>query len=100
MFTGLIETTGTVLSLTPSDGATRLILAAPALAGRWRTGDSIAVNGVCLTAIPLPEPTHFAADLAGETLARTTLPSDLAPNAEDVRITGYLHDPWANVSNP
>jgi riboflavin synthase len=75
MFTGLIETTGTVVSLTPSDGATRLVLAAPALAGRWRTGDSIAVNGVCLTAIPLPDPLHFAADLAGETLARTTLGS-------------------------
>jgi diaminohydroxyphosphoribosylaminopyrimidine deaminase/5-amino-6-(5-phosphoribosylamino)uracil reductase len=29
---------------------------------------------------------------------RTTFPSDLAPNAEDVRITGYLHDPWANSS--
>jgi riboflavin synthase len=75
MFTGLIETTGTVISLTPTEGATRLILAAPALAGRWRTGDSIAVNGVCLTAIPLSDPTHFAADLAGETLARTTLGS-------------------------
>jgi riboflavin synthase len=75
MFTGLIETTGTVISLTPTDGATRLILDAPTLAGRWRTGDSIAVNGVCLTAIPLPEPTQFAADLAGETLARTTLGS-------------------------
>ncbi|HSY35158.1 MAG TPA: riboflavin synthase [Acidobacteriaceae bacterium] len=75
MFTGLIETTGTVVSLTPTGGATRIVLAAPALAGRWRTGDSIAVNGVCLTAIPLPEPTHFAADLAAETLARTTLGS-------------------------
>ena len=73
MFTGLIETTGTLVSRTPTDGATRIILAAPALAGRWRTGDSIAVNGVCLTAIPLEEPTHFAADLAGETLVRTTL---------------------------
>jgi riboflavin synthase len=75
MFTGLIEATGTVLSLTPTAGATRLVLAAPMLAGRWRTGDSIAVNGVCLTAIPLPEPTYFAADLAAETLARTTLAS-------------------------
>jgi riboflavin synthase len=80
MFTGLIETTGNVLSITPTDGATRLVLAAPELAGRWHTGDSIAVNGVCLTAIPLPEPTHFAADLAGETLARTTLGS-LSPDA-------------------
>jgi riboflavin synthase len=82
MFTGLIEATGTVVSRTPTDGATRLILSAPALAGRWRTGDSIAVNGVCLTAIPvedpksgIAEPTYFAADLATETLARTTLGS-------------------------
>jgi riboflavin synthase len=75
MFTGLIEATGTLITRTPTDGATRIILDAPALAGRWRTGDSIAVNGVCLTAIPVPEPTHFAADLAAETLARTTLGS-------------------------
>ena len=82
MFTGLIETTGTVVSLTSqgasqgaatTTGTTRIILAAPALTGRWRTGDSIAVNGVCLTAIPVADPTHFAADLADETLARTTL---------------------------
>jgi len=74
MFTGLIETTGTVVSL----AASRLTMAAPALAGRWRTGDSIAVNGVCLTALDAGDPTQFAADLAAETLARTTLGS-LAP---------------------
>jgi riboflavin synthase len=82
MFTGLIEATGTVVSLTPTAGAMRLILAAPALAGRWSTGDSIAVSGVCLTAIPVADPdtltadpSRFAADLAAETLARTTLGS-------------------------
>ncbi len=80
MFTGLIETTGTVLSLNPGEGATRLVIAAPALSNRWHTGDSIAVNGVCLTAIPLSEPAHFAADLADETLARTNL-GGLAPGA-------------------
>jgi diaminohydroxyphosphoribosylaminopyrimidine deaminase/5-amino-6-(5-phosphoribosylamino)uracil reductase len=31
---------------------------------------------------------------------RATFPSDLVPNAEDVRITGYLHDPWTNVTIP
>lgn len=75
MFTGLIEATATVVSITPTTGATRLILAAPALAGRWRTGDSIAINGVCLTAIPVEDPLNFAADLATETLVRTTLAS-------------------------
>jgi riboflavin synthase len=85
MFTGLVETTGTILSLQPTGGAVRLTVAAPQLAGRWRTGDSIAVNGVCLTAIPLaadgtPQPDRFAADLAAETVQRTTL-SRLEPGA-------------------
>jgi riboflavin synthase len=80
MFTGLIEATGSVVSLTPTTGAARILIAAPALAARWHTGDSIAVNGVCLTAIPVDDPTHFAADLAGETIARTTL-ALLTPNA-------------------
>jgi riboflavin synthase len=77
MFTGLIEATGRVVSLTATEGAARLVVAAPELAGRWREGDSIAVNGVCLTAIPLQEGMEFgagfAADLAMETLERTTL---------------------------
>lgn len=87
MFTGLIETTGTVVALTHTSGATRLVVAAPSLAGRWRTGDSIAVNGVCLTALPYQllnnkgfSPAHFTADLAAETLARTTLAA-LAPGS-------------------
>ena len=33
-------------------------------------------------------------------VTRATFPSDLAPNAEDVRITGYLHDPWSLIPNP
>jgi riboflavin synthase len=78
MFTGLIEAIGNVLSIQTTAGAARLTVDASALAGRWRTGDSIAVNGVCLTAIPVADPAHFAADLAAETLARTTL-SGLAP---------------------
>ena len=78
MFTGLIATTGTLISITPTGGAKRLLIAAPELAGRWTVGDSIAVNGVCLTALHAPDPTTFAADLATETVERTTL-SHLAP---------------------
>jgi riboflavin synthase len=78
MFTGLIQTTGTLLAVKPTGGATRLIIAAPQLAGRWKIGDSIAVNGVCLTALDMedadePHPGRFAADLAQETLERTNL---------------------------
>lgn len=76
MFTGLIESTGTLLALMPSAGATRITIAAPALASRLNTGDSIAVSGVCLTALdiePNAFPPRFSADLAAETMARTTL---------------------------
>lgn len=78
MFTGIIQATGTVLSVKPTTGATRIVVAAPQLAGQWKIGDSIAVNGCCLTALDMEDvfeahPGRFAADLAAETLARTTL---------------------------
>ena len=76
MFTGLIETTGVLLAVTPTTGATRITIAAPTLTSRLNTGDSIAVNGVCLTALsiePNAFPPRFSADLAAETIARTTL---------------------------
>jgi riboflavin synthase len=76
MFTGLIETTGTLLALTRSEGSTRITIAAPTLAAKLNPGDSIAVNGVCLTALdiePNAFPPRFSADLAAETLSRTTL---------------------------
>ncbi|MBS1822388.1 MAG: riboflavin synthase [Acidobacteria bacterium] len=83
MFTGLIETTGTVLCVTPNAGITRITIGAPApLVGRLNTGDSIAVSGVCLTALdiePNAFPARFSADLATETISRTTL-SRLKPD--------------------
>jgi riboflavin synthase len=88
MFTGLIETTGTLLAVIPTAGATRITIAAPTLASRLSTGDSIAVNGVCLTALniePNAFPPRFSADLAAETIARTTLthlPADSTLNLE------------------
>jgi riboflavin synthase len=83
MFTGLIESTGTILALTPTAGATRITIAAPTLTTRLVTGDSIAVGGVCLTALsiePNAFPPRFSADLAAETIARTTL-SHLKPGS-------------------
>src|ERR1700679_3683466 len=88
MFTGLIETTGTLLAVTPTAGATRITIASPQLTARLNTGDSIAVNGVCLTALsiePNAFPPRFSADLAAETIARTTLshlrPEPITPDA-------------------
>lgn len=84
MFTGLIETTGTILCVTPDAGVTRITIGAPAaLVERLSTGDSVAVSGVCLTALdiePNAFPARFSADLAAETIARTTL-SRLKPDS-------------------
>jgi riboflavin synthase len=73
MFTGLIETTGTILAVEQREGSRRIAIAAPIGDGvALRTGDSIAVSGVCLTALDI-EPGRFHADLAAETVARTSL---------------------------
>lgn len=72
MFTGIIEATGTVDHLEPHTGITRIAINAPDFAHLLRVGDSIAVNGTCLTALEMLPPLFFA-DLATETLTRTTL---------------------------
>jgi riboflavin synthase len=76
MFTGLVEAVGEVISFVRGEGAARLTIAAPGIAERLRTGDSVAVSGVCLTALsiePKAFPPRFSADLAVETITRTTL---------------------------
>jgi riboflavin synthase len=79
MFTGIIEQTGTLVSLTDRGGVRRITVDAPGIAARLREGDSLAVSGVCLTALDV-NPTYFYADLAQETLDRTSLGS-LAPGS-------------------
>jgi riboflavin synthase len=80
MFTGIIEQTGTLVSLKETDGVRRITVEAPGLAGRLREGDSLGVSGVCLTALDV-DPTLFHADLAQETLDRTSLGA-LAPGSK------------------
>src|SRR5579863_5959568 len=80
MFTGIIEQTGTIVSLHDRGGVQRLTVEAPGIAARLREGDSLAVSGVCLTALDV-DPTLFHADLAQETLDRTSLGA-LAPGAK------------------
>lgn len=72
MFTGLIASVGTVLAVEERVGARRITVEAPELAAKLATGDSIAVSGVCLTALDIAAPI-FHADLAAETVARTSL---------------------------
>lgn len=77
MFTGLVEQTGTIVGVEErAGGARRITIAAPGIASRIRTGDSVAVSGVCLTALdiqPDADPPVFHADLAHETVSRTSL---------------------------
>ncbi|HLY43866.1 MAG TPA: riboflavin synthase [Terracidiphilus sp.] len=80
MFTGIIEQTGTLVSLVDRGGVRRLTVEAPGVAARLREGGSLAVSGVCLTALD-PDPTYFHADLAQETLDRTSLGA-LKPGAK------------------
>jgi riboflavin synthase len=80
MFTGIIEQTGTLVSLTDRGGVRRITVEAPGIANRLREGDSLAVSGVCLTAIDV-DPKYFHADLAQETLDRTSL-GEFKPGAK------------------
>src|SRR5437879_2421013 len=71
MFTGLIEEVGTIAAF---DSANQRLTVNAAQASRAiRRGDSIAVSGVCLTAVEVRRGKSFSADLAAETLARTSL---------------------------
>jgi riboflavin synthase len=72
MFTGLIEEVGRVIQVEPRGGTYRILISSPKLAPQLKAGDSIAVSGVCLTALDITVDS-FAADLAEETVARTSL---------------------------
>lgn len=81
MFTGLIEATGKILSVEEREGTKRIAVSAPDFASKLHTGDSVAVRGVCLTALDITtDPPVFHADLAEETVARTSL-AGLNPGA-------------------
>jgi riboflavin synthase len=73
MFTGIIETTGRLARIEPRGGDVRLVIDAGTLAlDDVAIGDSIAVSGVCLTAVAI-EGHAFAVDVSTETLSRTSL---------------------------
>jgi riboflavin synthase len=73
MFTGLVEETGVVEAFHRRDGASRLVVRAGTLAGDATPGESIAVNGCCLTLATEPAEGRVEFDLLEETLRRTNL---------------------------
>jgi riboflavin synthase len=72
VFTGLIEEGGSVAEIRPSDGGARLVVSAELVLDGLAVGDSVAVNGTCLTAVEIG-PSGFAVDCVAETLRRTSL---------------------------
>jgi len=72
MFTGLVEEVGTINSIVQRGGNHRISIHAPNTAKELKTGNSVAVSGVCLTALDI-KPDSFCADLAAETWNRTSL---------------------------
>jgi riboflavin synthase len=72
MFTGIIEETGKILTLQKLADGAKIRIAAKIVTEGTNEGDSISVNGVCLTALEITKDS-FAADVSGETLNRSTL---------------------------
>jgi riboflavin synthase len=79
VFTGLVQGIGAVAGIERSDDGARITIETP-LASELGAGDSIAINGVCLTAVTLDDGA-FTADAMNETLARSSL-GDLATGHE------------------
>jgi riboflavin synthase len=80
MFTGLVEEKGTVTALDQLGDAVRLTIRGPVVTSDVAHGDSIAVNGCCLTVAAL-DGDAFSADVVAESLTRTSL-GDLEPGSE------------------
>ena len=72
MFTGIVEERGTVASIEQLTNAARVAIRGSVVLSDVRAGDSIAVNGVCLTVVDLG-PDYFTADVMEETLKRSSL---------------------------
>jgi len=72
VFTGIVEERGYVVSVTDLADAARLLIRGPRVTSDASAGDSISVNGVCLTVVDLEDGT-FSADVMQETLRRSSL---------------------------
>ena len=73
MFTGIIQAVGKIVTLEPRGGDVRIVIDSSKMSmTRVELGDSIAVNGVCLTVVE-KNGNGFTADVSNETLSRTTL---------------------------
>lgn len=96
MFTGLIQETGEVASTQRVPGqhrgsVTRITIKAEKIPSALKSGDSVAVSGVCLTALDISEH-RFSADLAEETLTRTSLQGLKAGSLVNLELAAMAKD--------
>lgn len=73
MFTGIVEELGEVVAKTDLGDAARFVIRGPVVTSDAGHGDSIAVNGVCLTVVDVSPDGQFSADVMAETLKRSSL---------------------------
>jgi riboflavin synthase len=107
MFTGLIEEVGSVIAAHASDRGVQLQIAAPQIAKKMRTGDSVAVNGCCLT-LSSQRDDQLSFDLLEETISHTNLEGlrpDSPVNLEralsvDGRIGGHFVQGHIDCTSP
>jgi riboflavin synthase len=90
VFTGLVQGLGTIDAVEQTNDGVRLAIATP-LAAELAEGDSIAVNGVCLTAVA-PSADRFAADVMHETLRRSSLDEATPGGQVNLELPLRAHD--------
>ena len=92
MFTGIVETMGTLVSRTDMGGDSRLVIETGTLSlANCRTGDSISVSGACLTMLE-PLENSFAADVSQETLSLTILGGLAEGGKVNLELAMGVHD--------
>jgi riboflavin synthase len=90
MFTGLIAELGTVIAIEKGDSSAVYTIDAPALIGEIKLGDSVAVNGVCLTATSVSG-TAFSADVMVQTLSLTSLSQTAVGSSVNLELAAQLN---------
>jgi riboflavin synthase len=90
MFTGLIAELGTVIAIEKGDSSAVFTIDAPALIGEIKLGDSVAVNGVCLTATSVSG-TAFSADVMVQTLSLTSLSQTAVGSSVNLELAAQLN---------
>lgn len=98
MFTGIVEELGEVVETEDLGDSVRLVIRGPVVTSDARPGDSIAVNGVCLTVVETTGDGRFSADVMAETLNRSSL-AEIGPGSQvnleraaavDSRLGGHI----------